>query len=153
MLAKKCTGVLANQSSKMLANQYRMILANQCSKILANQCGHLRSLAMRTLATSTRQQGGTIRPPSLATQAPSLATQGTIRPPSLATLALHTPAPPTSWEGGVSRHLAPPITTSATYVVPSGEHVEGELVYGRCSNVLFSAACCSTSAGTGTLQH
>ena len=51
--------------------------------------------------------------------------------PSLATLALHTPSPPASWVGGVERHLAPPITLSATFSLPSGQHVEGEPVYGR----------------------
>jgi len=52
----------------------------------------------------------------------------------LSTLALHTGAPSSAWEGGAERHLAPPITPSATFVLPTGEEVVGEPVYGRYGN-------------------
>jgi len=54
--------------------------------------------------------------------------------PKLSTLALHTGPPSSAWEGGAERHLAPPITPSATFVLPRGEEVIGEPVYGRYGN-------------------
>jgi len=54
--------------------------------------------------------------------------------PKLSTLALHTGPPSSAWEGGAQRHLAPPITPSATFVLPQGEEVVGEPVYGRYGN-------------------
>jgi len=54
--------------------------------------------------------------------------------PKLSTLALHTGPPSSAWEGGAERHLAPPITPSATFVLPQGEEVIGEPVYGRYGN-------------------
>ena len=42
--------------------------------------------------------------------------------------SLHQAAP------ALPRHLAPPITLSATYVLPSGEEEPGEPVYGRYGN-------------------
>ena len=39
---------------------------------------------------------------------------------AMETVALHTSAPPLCWEGGPGRHLAPPITPSATFQLPSG---------------------------------
>jgi len=54
--------------------------------------------------------------------------------PKFSTLALHTPPPQSAWEGGAQRHLAPPITPSATFILPSGEEVPGEPVYGRYGN-------------------
>ena len=49
----------------------------------------------------------------------------------MSTLALHTQPPANSWVGGPGRHLAPPITVSATFELPTGAEVEGEPVYGR----------------------
>lgn len=39
---------------------------------------------------------------------------------SFSTLALHTKPPEESWAGGYQRHLAPPITVSATFELPTG---------------------------------
>ena len=39
---------------------------------------------------------------------------------SFSTLALHTKPPEESWAGGHQRHLAPPITVSATFELPTG---------------------------------
>jgi len=50
---------------------------------------------------------------------------------SFSTLALHTKPPEESWAGGHQRHLAPPITVSATFELPTGEEIQGEPVYGR----------------------
>ena len=77
----------------------------------------------RTLALLHRHALSTAPPPCPATPAPP--------PPCPATPALHTPPPPGAWAGGPGRHLAAPITPSATFLLPSGEHVEGEPVYGR----------------------
>ena len=68
--------------------------------------------------------------------------------PAMETAALHTPAPALCWEGGPGRHLAPPITPSATFQLPTGiyylslsrvwdlteptgQEEAGEPVYGR----------------------
>ena len=39
---------------------------------------------------------------------------------SFSTLALHTKPPEESWTGGYERHLAQPITVSATFELPTG---------------------------------
>ena len=39
---------------------------------------------------------------------------------SFSTLALHTKPTEESWAGGPDRHLAPPITVSATFELPTG---------------------------------
>merc|ERR1719347_73417 len=53
---------------------------------------------------------------------------------NFSTLALHTHCPKQSWTGGAERHLAQPITLSATFELPSGVEIAGEPVYGRYGN-------------------